>query len=100
MKDRRRNRLGHDKANKLVSLFHNLRMLKRMNKHNYSEPAIAWSVDLDHSAVTKYTAGGSVGSSALLKQVEQPASSAAGSSSSAAGSSSSAGGSTTLPMAY
>ena len=48
---------------------------------NYSEPAIAWSVDLDHSAVTTYTAGGSVGSSALLKQVEQPASSAAGSSS-------------------
>ena len=85
-------------ANKLVSLFHNLRMRKRMNKHNYSEPAIAWSVDLDHSAVTKYTAGGSVGSSALLKQVEQPASSAAGSASSAAGSSSS--GSTALPMAY
>ena len=32
VKDRRRNRLGHDKANKLVRIFHNLRLIKRMNK--------------------------------------------------------------------
>ena len=30
VKDRRRNRLSHEKANKLVALFHNLRLLKRM----------------------------------------------------------------------
>ena len=58
-----------------------------MKQHKYSEPAVAWSVDLDHSAVTKYTPAGSVGSSALLKQVEQPARSGAASSS-------------TLPLAY
>ena len=47
----------------------------------YSEPAVAWSVvDLDHSAVAKYTPAGSGGSSVLLKQVEQPASGAASSS--------------------
>ena len=57
-----------------------------MKQHKYSELAVAWSVDLDHSAVTKYTPAGSVGSSALLKQVEQPASGAASSS--------------TLPLAY
>ena len=28
VKDRRRNRLGHEKADKLVPLFHNLRLLK------------------------------------------------------------------------
>ena len=32
VKDRRRNRLAHCKANKLVGLFHNLRLLKRMQK--------------------------------------------------------------------
>ena len=37
----RRNRLGHEKADKLVSLFHNLRLLKRMKKPNYTEPMIA-----------------------------------------------------------
>ena len=40
LKDRRHNRLGHEKANKLVGLFHNLRLLKRMKKPQYTEPAI------------------------------------------------------------
>lgn len=52
--DRRRNRLSHDKANLLVGLFHNLRLLKRMKKPSYSEPAIAWGDDLEKSHVTKY----------------------------------------------
>ena len=42
VKDRRRNRLGHEKANKLVSLFHNLRMLKKMKDPQYTEPTISW----------------------------------------------------------
>ena len=71
MKDRRRNRLGHDKANKLVSLFHNLRLLKRMKEPQYSEPTIAWAADDEHSGVAKYRAGGAVGSSCLLKHVGQ-----------------------------
>ena len=67
VKDRRRNRLGHDKANKLVALFHNLRLLKRMKEPQYSEPMIAWAADDEHSGVTKYKPGGSVNRSALLK---------------------------------
>ena len=63
---RRRNRVGHDKANTLVGLFHNLRMLKRMKEPQYSEPTIAWAEDLEHSGVTKYKPNGA--SSALLKQ--------------------------------
>ena len=69
VKDRRRNRLGHEKANKLVALFHNLRLLKRMKKPNYTEPMIAWGdtdeVDVEHSRVVKYQpaqAGPSYGS--------------------------------------
>ena len=54
VKDRRRNRLSHDKANKLVGLFHNLRLLMRMRKVSYAEPAVAWTDDLERSAVTKY----------------------------------------------
>ena len=50
VKDRRRNRLGHEKANKLVGLFHNLRLLKPM----YVEPAIGWNEDEDKSGVTKF----------------------------------------------
>jgi hypothetical protein len=37
-----------------VGLFHNLRLLKRMKKPSYSEPAIAWGDDLEKSHVTKY----------------------------------------------
>ena len=58
-----RNRLSHDKANKLVALFHNLRLLKRMKKPQYSEPMIAWGdseeLDVACSRVTKYSAAGS-----------------------------------------
>ena len=35
-------RLSHEKANKLVALFHNLRLLKRMKTPNYTEPMIAY----------------------------------------------------------
>ena len=67
IKDRRRNRLGHEKADKLVRLFHNLRLLKRMNKPRYTEPALAWSDDLDNSNVTKYSpTASSVGSTSSL----------------------------------
>ena len=57
VKDRRRNRLSHEKANKLVGLFHNLRLLKRMKKPQYSEPVIAWTEGLDKSGVTTYQLG-------------------------------------------
>ena len=71
VKDRRRNRLGHEKANKLVALFHNLRLLKRMKKPNYTEPMIAWGdkdeVDVEHSRVIKYQQGGQAGPSKLLQ---------------------------------
>lgn len=40
--DRRRNRLEHAKADKLVSLFHNLRLMRKMNKVRYVEPLIGW----------------------------------------------------------
>ena len=43
VKDRRRNRLGHFKANKLVGLFHNLRLLKRMRKLIFTEQCIGWN---------------------------------------------------------
>eukprot|EP00966_Prymnesium_polylepis_P301409 6964033-Prymnesium_polylepis.1 len=54
IKDRRRNLLAHDKANKLVALFHNLRLKRRMNKVAYSEPAVAWTADEEHSGITKF----------------------------------------------
>ena len=54
VKDRRRNRLSHARANKLVGLFHNLRLLKRMKKVSYAEPAVAWTDNLERSAVTKF----------------------------------------------
>ena len=54
IKDRRRNRLSHDKANKLVALFHNLRLLTRMNKPNYVEPAVGWNCEDNHVGVIKY----------------------------------------------
>ena len=56
VKDRRRNRLAHSKANKLVGLFHNLRLLKRMKNPNYEEPAIGWTEDVEHTGVGKYKA--------------------------------------------
>ena len=75
VKDRRRNRLNHNKADKLVALFHNLRLLKRMKKPKYTEPMIAWGdaeeVDVDSSRVTKYKQGGASGSSKLLLQMQK-----------------------------
>ena len=44
---RRSNNLEHEKANKLVGLFHNLRLLKRMKEPRYTEPVIT-----EKSAVT------------------------------------------------
>ena len=67
MKDRRRNRLGHEKANKLVGLFHNLRLLARMKRVSYAEPAVGWVDDIDHSGVTKYEPSASKPSSLLLQ---------------------------------
>ena len=54
VKDRRRNRLQHARANKLVSLFHNLRLMARMRNPLYTEPAVAWTEDVEHSGITKY----------------------------------------------
>ena len=54
VKDRTRNKLSHEKANKLVALFHNLRLMKRTKKVAYTEPAVGWSDDLEHSTVTKF----------------------------------------------
>mmetsp|Transcript_4348 Transcript_4348/g.9388 ORF Transcript_4348/g.9388 Transcript_4348/m.9388 type:complete len:108 (+) Transcript_4348:619-942(+) len=42
IKDRRRNRLGHEKADKLVALFHNLRLMAKMVKPAYTEPVVGW----------------------------------------------------------
>ena len=67
--DRRRNRLFHEKANKLVSLFHNLRLLKRMQQVDYTEPAVAWTDNLERSAVTIHKPSDAFGStSCLVKQ--------------------------------
>ena len=54
VKDRRRNRLNHEKSNKLVALFHNLRLMNRMNKIQYQEPAVSWTEDEQHSGITKF----------------------------------------------
>lgn len=47
IKDRKRNRLAHDKANKLVGLFHNLRLMMRMKNTKYVEPAVGWEQEDD-----------------------------------------------------
>ena len=54
VKDPRRNKLEHSKANKLVSLFHNLRLLLRAKKPAYSEPMIGWNDEDNHTGVTTY----------------------------------------------
>ena len=41
--DRRRKRLGHNKSNMLVGLFHNLRLPKRMRKLLYTEQCVGWN---------------------------------------------------------
>lgn len=54
VKDRRRNRLSHHKADKLVALFHNLRLMKRMKKPAYVEPTVGWVDDEMNSGITKF----------------------------------------------
>jgi hypothetical protein len=54
VKDRRRNKLGHEKANKLVRIFHNLRLIHKMHKPKYTEPAVGWSHDVEKSGVEKF----------------------------------------------
>jgi hypothetical protein len=72
VKDRRRNRLDHEKANKLVGLFHNLRLLRRMKDPNYSEPAIGWTEDVEHTGVGKYKAASSSPSALLAGPSHTP----------------------------
>lgn len=54
VKDKARNKLAHDKADKLVSLFHNLRMQGKFRKVDYAEPAVGWHADEHHSGITKF----------------------------------------------
>ena len=54
VKDARRNKLSHTKADKLVALFHNLRLLHKVKKPMYTEPAIGWNEDDFQAGVTKY----------------------------------------------
>ena len=54
VKDPRRNRLAHAKASKLVGLFHNLRLLTRMKKPAYSEPAIGWNDEDFKAGLVKF----------------------------------------------
>lgn len=55
VKDRRRNGLKHDKANKLVSMFHNFRIFKNMTKSEYAESANPWTTDEDPMpSITKW----------------------------------------------
>ena len=70
VKDRRRNRLAHSKANKLDGLFHNLRLLKRiMQQVTYAEPAIAWTDNLEQSSVTKFEPAAIGSTSALVPRL-------------------------------
>ena len=54
VKDPKRNRLKHEKANMLVALFHNLRLLFRMKKANYTEPMVGWNEEDRLTGLTKY----------------------------------------------
>ena len=46
---------SHEKANKLVGLFHNLRLLAKAKKPAYTEPAVGWvEADENKSGITKY----------------------------------------------
>ena len=44
----------HAKADKLVALFHNLRLIARMKKPAYVEPAVAWTADEEHTGIVQY----------------------------------------------
>ena len=37
-----------------MAIFHNLRLLARMNKPNYVEPAVGWNCEDNHVGVIKY----------------------------------------------
>lgn len=65
MKDPRRNRLEHSRANKLVALFHNLRLITRLKKPSYSEPAVGWNDEDFHTGVTKFGVSNYEGTAAL-----------------------------------
>lgn len=54
VKDARRNRLKHGKAEKLVALFHNLRLMFRMKQPMYTESLIGWNDEDNKSGVTKF----------------------------------------------
>ncbi|KAL3929663.1 MAG: hypothetical protein SGPRY_001862 [Prymnesium sp.] len=54
VKDKRRNRLTHTKAEKLVGLFHNIRLLHRMKKPMYTEPAIGWNEEDAKTGLVKF----------------------------------------------
>ena len=54
IKDPRRNRLEHSRADKLVALFHNLRLMARMKTPRYTEPAIGWNEEDNETGVTKF----------------------------------------------
>ena len=49
---RNRDRLNSRK--KLVAIFHNLRLLARMNKPNYVAPAVGWNCEDNHVGVIKF----------------------------------------------
>ena len=54
VKDPKRNRLKHVKANKLVGLFHNLRLLFRLKKPDYTEPMVGWNEEDKKVGLVKY----------------------------------------------
>ena len=54
VKDPRRNRLRHEKAAKLVGLFHNLRLIFRMKRPNYVETAVGWNDEDKQTGLSKY----------------------------------------------
>lgn len=61
VKDKRRNRLQHAKATKLVGLFHNLRLMHTMKRLVYTEPCIGWNdedlkVGIEKFGVAEYAA--------------------------------------------
>ena len=46
--------MGHIKANKLVGLFHNLRLIKKMRNLNYTETCVGWNEEDDKTGLVKY----------------------------------------------
>lgn len=72
VKDKRRNRLEHGRANKMVALFHNLRLITRAKKPNYTEPAVGWNDEDFNTGVTKFGVANYEGTEKLkVKQLPQ-----------------------------